>query len=232
METLIALGVMTVLITGFLAVFGPAAGSIRKALTIDEINRMQATLERELGTLRPGEEVDGVTAPTSFDKAMSWIAHSDGVDKNKTIILYKYRGNPSESRTSPSGDETLEPFLEMTGKAGEDYVIVPMARRVDDPLLEDDLKVVEGRAFFVKMTQLVYDENGSMVLGESGKIVDPSANGGDDHTDKSDTYPEAVIAFQGSFYILPTVSYDYLSSDFDPSKFDKPAFTRNMAVRR
>lgn len=233
METMIALAVMTVLITGFLAVFGPAANSIRKALTIDEINRMQATVERELGTLRVGTASADSTYTTSFAKAVDWISKSN--TKNDAIILYKYRGNPGATRD----DGTLEPFIGIggdpgkLGRAGENYVIQPMARRLSDKTrLEADLEAVEGRAFFVTMTQLVYDTSGAMNLGTAGSIVDPSAAGGGGATDAT-TYPEAVIAYQGSFFILPTVSMDYLeSTDFDPAKFKKAAFTRNMAVRR
>ncbi|MGE9268829.1 MAG: PulJ/GspJ family protein [Verrucomicrobiales bacterium] len=223
METMIALAVMTVLITGFLAVFGPAANSVRKALTIDEVNRMQATLERELSTLRPGG--DDASYGTSFEKAMDWITNSG--TGNTAIILYKYRGNPGSTRA----DGTLTPVNDATGEVGKDFVIQPMARQADDPLLSADLEAVDGRAFFVTMRQLVYAADGSMELGPEDKIVDPN-NTGSDHTGNSATYPEAVIAFQGSFYILPTVSIDFIQNNFNPDNFEKAAFVRNMAVRR
>ena len=57
-ESVIALGILVVLITGFLAVFGPAANAIRRTLSAQEASRLQVTLERELGTLRPGPEED------------------------------------------------------------------------------------------------------------------------------------------------------------------------------
>ena len=53
-ESVIALGILVVLITGFLAVFGPAAETIRKTLSIDEASRLQASLEYELTHLREG----------------------------------------------------------------------------------------------------------------------------------------------------------------------------------
>ncbi len=232
METMIALGVMTVMITGFLAVFGPATISIRKALSTDEINRMQATLKREMGTLREGTGSVDSTYQTSFKKAMDWIANSH--KQKNVVILYKYRGDPSDARAA---DGTLSPVTETSGKAGKSYVIQPMARRIDDPLLEKDLAAVEGRAFFVTMTQLVFGADGSLKLGTKGKIIDPTPGGEADPTGNALTYPEAVIAYEGSFYILPTVSYEYISGgDFKIADFDKPnnnpVFTRNMAVRR
>ena len=47
-ETVIALGILVVLITGFMAVFGPAARTIKKTLSTDEASRLQATLQLEL----------------------------------------------------------------------------------------------------------------------------------------------------------------------------------------
>ena len=49
METVIAIGVVAVLLTTFLAVFGPASSSIRRVLSAQEAGRLTTTLERELG---------------------------------------------------------------------------------------------------------------------------------------------------------------------------------------
>lgn len=224
-ESVIALGILVVLITGFLAVFGPAATVIRKTLSADEASRLQTTLERELSNVREGDDEQRYLS-NSFYKAMNWISRSH--ERGNTILIYKYRGNPAEIRI----DGTLEPTdrgeIQL---AGEDYVIQPMVRRVDDPLLEDDLGAVDGRVFFVKMTQLIFEGEGLRVAEEIGVITDPY-DPGEDFSATPDEYPEAVIAYEAQFFTLPTVSYDFLTNAFNPEKFTKPVFTRNLTVRR
>jgi prepilin-type N-terminal cleavage/methylation domain-containing protein len=70
METVIAIGVLALLLTAFLAVFGPATTGLRKAISVQEADRLAAALERELVTLRPGTSSD---YKTGFDKAYQWI---------------------------------------------------------------------------------------------------------------------------------------------------------------
>ncbi len=55
-ESVIALGILVVLITGFLAVFGPAATAIRKTLSAEDASRLKAALELEMSTLREGRD--------------------------------------------------------------------------------------------------------------------------------------------------------------------------------
>jgi len=224
-ESVIALGILVVLITGFLAVFGPAATVIRRTLSADEASRLQTTLEREISTIREGDDEQRYQS-NAFYKAMNWIANSH--EKGSSVLIYKYRGNPAETRR----DGTLEPAD--SGEiqlAGEDYILQPMVRRVDDPLLEEDLEAVDGRVFFVKMTQLIFDGEGIRVAEEPGIITDPYDPGSDLSTNPN-KYPEAVIAFEAQFFNLPTVSYDFLTKAFDPENFNKPVFTRNLTVRR
>ena len=239
METMIALGVMTILITGFLAVFGPATGSIRRALSVEEANRLQSTLEREMSIIRPGEIVDGVTNPTSFDKAFQWILES--YSPQKAVILYKYKGDPEKSRD----DGTLEPFLG-DGVAGKEYIVQPMARLQDDSLLAADFEAISGRVYFVTMTQLEQDGANGLKVGTPGEIENPPNDSGDPDwsqfpTDSAD-YVDAVIALEAGFYSIPTVSLDYITTQIDTSlpkytdpadpEYIRPDFTRNLGVRR
>ncbi|MGD1979663.1 MAG: prepilin-type N-terminal cleavage/methylation domain-containing protein, partial [Akkermansiaceae bacterium] len=98
-ETVIAIGILTVLLTGFLAVFGPAARTIRKTLSIDEASRLQDTLVLELTTLRDGEEINRYQGDT-FLKAIDWIANSE--EAGETILIYKYRALPGQQRPDGS----------------------------------------------------------------------------------------------------------------------------------
>lgn len=226
METVIAIGVLALLLTAFLAVFGPATAGIRKAISVQEADRLAASLERELVTVRPG--ASGSTYSTGFDKAYQWIEAAPQADK--AILLYQYRGNPNEIRE----DGTMEPYTEGGGVAGKDYVVQPMVRQRDDSLLMDDLAALDGRIFTVKLTQLVF-EGGQLTKGSEGQIVDPTPDDGDSSGGSgSDGYPEAVIAFAAEFHIVPNSSPQFVQpgGKFDPARLTKPIFTRNLAVRR
>lgn len=223
-ETVIALGILVVLITGFMAVFGPAARTIKKTLSTDEASRLQATLEWEMSVLREGPEKQRYQNDP-FRKALEWISQSE--DQGQTVLIYKYRAQQGSTRT----DGTLEPAARELGIAGDDFIIRPMVRRISDPLLEEDLEVVEGRVFFVKMRQLIYEGEGLRVSDEPGVIVDPS-DPGEDFAQNPDSYPEAVVLFEAEYYNLPTTSFQFLTNAFDPEDFTRPIFARNLAVRR
>ncbi|MDB4544271.1 type II secretion system GspH family protein, partial [bacterium] len=93
-ESVIALGILVVLITGFLAVFGPAATAIRKTLSAEDASRLQSALEVEMSTIREGREEQLFDEPLA--KAFDWIARSH--ERGGTVFLYRYRGDIAESR--------------------------------------------------------------------------------------------------------------------------------------
>ncbi len=223
-ESVIALGILVVLITGFLAVFGPAARTIKKTLSTDEASRLQASLERELSVVREGAERRRYRGDP-FGKALEWISQSE--EPGQTVIVYKYRALPDETRE----DGTLVPAPRELGIAGEDFIIRPMVRRLSDPFLEEDLNVVEGRVFFVKMRQLIFEGEALRVSDRAGVIVDPY-DPGEDFSSDPEAYPEAVVAFEAEYYNLPTTSFQFLTEAFDPDDFLRPIFSRNLAVSR
>lgn len=223
-EVVIALGILVVMITGFMAVFGPAARTIKKTLSTDEASRLQATLELELRTVREGRERRRYQGDP-FQKAIDWIAQSE--QQGETIIIYKYRAIPGQFRN----DGTLAPADRTLAISGRDFLVQPMVRRLSDPLFEEDLQAVEGRIFFVKLRQLVYEGQGLRVTDEPGTIVDPNVPG-QDFAQNPQSYPEAVIAFEAEYYSLPTKTFAYLTNAFDPANFTRPIFSRNLVVRR
>jgi prepilin-type N-terminal cleavage/methylation domain-containing protein len=232
LETVIAIGVLAVLLTGFMVVFAPAADGIRKSINVQQADRMASTLEQELVTPRAGQEgytplQEPATFQTGFDKAFFWIRNSNSV--KVPLLAYQYRGKISSFR--PDGTPTPEP--DASGKQpGEDYIVVPMVRRLDETEFTDDLAAVEGAVYLVKGTQLVFD-GGQLKSGTPGKIFDPK-----DKTKEyssTDLYPEAVVAFSADFYLMPSKSASYFKSDAFKNGFPKlksPVFTRNLAVRR
>ncbi len=223
-ETVIAIGVLAVLLTGFMLVFTPAAAGIKQAITTQDADRLTSTVEQELVTLRTGD-----TATTGFEKAFTRIQQS--TVQATALVAYQYRGNLASIRS----DGTPAPIASITGKvAGTDYVIQTMVRRASDDLFKNttsgDVTAIEGGLYLVKCTQLVF-KNNTLTLGTAGTISD--LKGAGSYT--AVNYPEAVIPFAADFYNVPSKSAVYISSPaFDTffSKAKTPAFTRNLAVRR
>lgn len=229
METVIAIGVLALLLTAFLAVFGPATTGLRRAISVQEADRLAAALERELVTLRPGNSGGSGNPTTGFDKAYEWIKSAQ--DKGNEILLYQYKGDPTQLRS----DGTMEPFTKGGGVAGKDFIVQPAVRQRGDELMLEDLKSLDGRIFTVKLTQLVFS-GGQLTRGTAGEITDPTPDDGDPAGTGSDanSYPEAVIAFAAEFFIVPNSDPGYVKPDgkFDVANLTKPVFTRNLAVRR
>ncbi|RYD23592.1 MAG: type II secretion system protein [Verrucomicrobiaceae bacterium] len=224
LETVIAIGVLAVLLTGFMVVFAPAAEGIRKSINVQQADRLASTLEQELTTPRN----TGTALTPGFDKAFNWIKDSNNA--NTALLVYQYR---ADLTASPRSDGTPQPQPQLKNKLpGKDYVVVPMVRQKSDQNLDDDLEALEGAVYLVKCTQLVFD-NGELKLGSAGTIKDPKGTGGT--ASSPDAYTEAVIAFAADFHLLPARTYSYLTSSAFTTKFGNarnPVFSRNLAVRR
>ena len=226
METLLAIAVVAVLLTSFLAVFGPATSSIRRAISVQDADRLASALEHELSTLRENETSD---FDTSFEKAFEWIDSSGTL--SDAVILFNYRGDPAQITSG-----SLDPYNddESLGSPGQDYIVQSAVRRLSSSTdLEEFLEAVEGRSFVVRMTQLVANENGGLEPSTSGIVNSDGSTASD-----SDSFEEGVIAFQAEFYLLPANNSTYINgplaqggSDFEDI-LGNPLFTRNMAVRR
>ncbi len=229
METVIAIGVLAVMLTAFMAVFGPATRGIRRSINVQEADRLTSALEKELATNRPGASA-ATEATTAFHKAHDWILKSHQNDN--VIFAYQYRGNPNQLRR----DGTMEPYTLRTGQAGRDYVVQPMFRRRVDALLAQDLTALQGRVFFIKMTQLVFDGANGLKLGTPGVIANPPQPTGSTPLTGTgaDSYPEAVIPFTAEFFEIQTTDPSFLKTGgrFNIANYKKPMFTRNLAVRR
>ena len=230
-ETVIAIGVLAVLLTGFVIVFAPAAAGIKKSVNLQAADRLASTLEQELVTLRKGQESTTIT--TGFDKAFDWIKNSNagtaGAADN-ALLAYQYRGSLTDLRPS---DGTPEPVASIKDQVpGKDYVVQSMMRLKSDVKFLEDLPSVEGPVYLVKCTQLVFEPtSGALIAGTPGQIKDPKNPGGDLAVID---YPEAVIAFTAEFYSLSAKSEAFFGAPFGKAytAAKKPIFTRNLAVRR
>lgn len=241
LETVIAIGVLAVLLTGFMVVFAPAADGIRKSINVQQADRMASAVEQELVTLRPTDRVIG-SVETGFDKAFESIRQSGATTPTDALFAYQYRAKlPFTKRLRDDGTSAPEPKID--GKPGEAFVVVPMVRQNSDPEFEKDLEAIEGAVYLVKCNQLVFDGGQLIVTKNPGTIRNPKPKPTPD-TDpphqpgpfnKAADYPEAVIAFAAEFHQMPAKTKAY----FDGAIFKKnfptlknPVFTRNLAVRR
>jgi prepilin-type N-terminal cleavage/methylation domain-containing protein len=219
LETVIAIGVLAVLLTGFIIVFAPAAAGIKKSIGVQEADRLASTLETELVTLRTGD-----AEKTGFEKGFNRVLKSNSA--SDALLVYQYRVK------LPPGPTPVPMPDVRSGKPGKDYAVQTMMRRKSDAQLSKDLEALEGGVYVVKCTQLVFT-GGELKPGTVGKIVDPKNSG--TAVSSADLYPEAVIAFSADFHALSGRSSAYFSSGaFDKAfaKLKNPVFTRNLAVRR
>lgn len=235
-ETVIAIGVVAVLLSGFLIVFAPAAKGIKDSINSKAAARLVNTLEQELVSLRGTAQTTEFS--TGFDKAFEYIRDSSGTDPDNAVLVYKYRASLSANRTT---DGTPEPVAAVAGQIpGEDYVVRNMMRRKGDPEFSNDILAIEGPVYVVKCTQLVLNNTGELVVGTPGQIFnadDPLTAGVDESTIQapdSDNYNRAVIAFVADFYALPSRGGAFFGTQFDGlfTELSRPAFSRNLAVRR
>ncbi|MEI6606368.1 MAG: type II secretion system protein [Verrucomicrobiota bacterium] len=224
LETVIAIGVLAVLLTAFMYAFGPAMSGIRRSINIQEADRLASTLESELTTLRSGQQTADIK--TGFDKSFQWIMQAN--EPATALFVYQYCGDPAKHRA----DGTLEPVLKTGGVVGKDYIVLPMVRRLDDTLFLKDLDALQGVVFYIKCTQLIYNKDKGLIPGTAGTISDPQDG---TPASKADDYKEAVIAFSADFYSMPANNQAYFSGPNFKKNFKltkKPIFTRNLAVRR
>ena len=87
-----ALGVVAVLLSGFLIVFAPAAKGIKESINSKAATRLVNTLEQELVSLRGNAQ--SAEFSTGFDKAFEYIKGSIGTatnpaDPENALLVYK-----------------------------------------------------------------------------------------------------------------------------------------------
>jgi len=257
-EVAIAIGMMAVMISSFMVVFGPSIKGIDKSLSAKEADRLTNALEIELSALRSGEENEaGQDYKHAFEKAFEWIGDSfngSSTNRDDMVLIYQYRGDPAD--LNPDGTMAPYPYdADNPGIPGKDYIIQPIVRRFANPLVEDELEggTLEGKIYYVRMAQL-YMENrdnsvdGSLELVPTDdtiapvEIRDPSNPA---NIKTVDDYPDAVLVYQAQFYEFKPALYSALSNfnpsnltgtsadpliERNPKSLGKPILTKNMAV--
>ena len=235
-EVAIAMGMMAVMISSFMVVFGPSIKGIDKSLSAKEADRLTSALELELGVVRAGE-----TYATPFEKGFWWIKQST-LDSKYPVLIYQYRGNPNSVRT----DGTLNPYpynATNPGIPGVNYVIQTSVRRLNDTFHNSKIQaelapgVLEGKVYYARLTQLRYDTSGEMVpTTTENNITKLQPTHANTATPADYTY-DAVLPFRARFYEVKPPLWSYIENTADTNgwrveKVGNPVITKNMAVMR
>ncbi len=239
-EVVIAIGIVAVLLTTFMAVFGPAQKNINRALGVADANRLVTTLETEMAILRDGEEndyQDRASNASAFEKAFQWIKDSN--ETSQAIVVYQYQALPNTENSDGTLQAADTALIKNNQKfPGVDYITQTVARRldkVDQQVFDDELTpgVVQGKVYAVRLVQLVPDPNGGLVLGDEDKIQYMDEDGDLEDALDSSKYEDAYITFQAEFFPLNNNLSSYVTGgSWDFSKLGNPVATQNLAVRR
>lgn len=251
-ECVIAIGLVAILLTTFMAIFVPTQQNINRALGVEDVKRLASTLENEMSTLRPGEEdaykVGSASKASAFEKAFQWIKNSN--DPTKAILMYQYQALPNTEYTVGSvATGLLEPVTQaiVTDESkvpGVDYITQSVARKLDDTFLKTSGStsaidaelapgVIVGDVYAVKLTQLVKDSAGMMKPGKAGEIVSIADNKTQKTVTNSSAIENGYILFEAQFYRLPNNLANFVKSGgWTFESLGKPVLTQNIAVRR
>ena len=239
-ETAIAMGMVAVMISSFMVVFGPALRGIDKSLSAKEADRLTGALELELTTLKNDDIYS-----SALEKTYWWIRLGH-TDTGSIVLVYQYRGDPNSVRT----DGTLNPYpynAANPGIPGVNYVIQTSVRRLNDAVDNSKIQaelapgVLEGKVYYVKLCQLRTNADGGLEMpGNPWHVYNPQATS---MTGSFTDYTEAVLAFRAQFYEVKPALWSYINGaafsvvdgndvGLDPDALGNPVITKNMAVMR
>lgn len=245
-ETVLAIGVVGVLLVVFVATFFPARRSVQAALTAQESERVVRALTMELEVVRPSERAGGGAKVSTrekyisaFDKAYYWMM---GTEKPGTgILIYNYRGDLNRPLRV---DGTYEPLTSPDAIPGTGSILVSAVCRADDKTRWDDLKAAVGPVFTVRMTQLVIDSASKVMKYERGlkpgEIVNPynyktRIPKPEDYVynprDKNTPPWGAEVMYYAEFFQLNSIDPARLPN-VKWENLKKPIFSRNLVFRR
>jgi len=231
-EVVVALGIVGLLLTGFIGVFGSAQRNISRAISVKEANILKDALETEMSLLRTTD----TDFTTSFQKAFEMIV--DSSDASATTLVYQYKADPSSDAESG----ILPVYNAEGGLAGQDFITQVAVRKLGASgtasLLAEELQpnVVEGNVYAVKMRQLFPSETDFNILElqeESDSLAFFTPDLTKDTTSSSDSFTDANVTFQAEFFQIPSNSASFVTGgtwDFDT--MGAPVARINAAIRR
>lgn len=238
-EVAVAMGVVTLMLTTFLGIFGPAQRNVQRALSSKDAAAMRDALTTELAVLRTTD----TTYDNAFHKAVDFMIGSQV--KDTAVLVYRYKAEPNS--TSDSG--ILPPYTGSDGIPGKDYIVQTAVRKLglNDTQITAELSTrsIAGPVFVVRMTQLVNDADGVLEQSTDVKSLRNPAIGNPDSDTAQETnysdYTGAVVPFRAEFYQLPVNQASFVvngnwmfdfSSGSDENTLGGAVLDVNMAFRR
>lgn len=234
MTTLVAIGVIAVLMSIFMLVFVPARDQIRASLAKEDVDRISAILRSEMITLRKNERVSSSsTASTDtkyisgFDKAFYWFLRSK--KPSTSIVIFSYRADLSRSARA---DGSFPPIDATKNVPASNSELVTMACPMDDKLHTKAIRNAVGPVFLVKMTQCRQKDNGKFVLANKPGII-AGAERPSSYVSSPNAQPGygAVVFYRADFYIMkPSDPSRYKRVSW--VKMGRPVFSVNLSFSR
>ncbi|MBE6416931.1 MAG: hypothetical protein E7033_00530 [Akkermansiaceae bacterium] len=228
METLLALALVSTLVSIFLVVFVPARGMVQSALAKQDTDRLVGVLRGEFKTIRNDERTTGKSSATkyasAFDKAFYWIKKTGKPES--AILIYSYREDLSQK---PRKDGTRKPIPAYESIPGETSHLITIACPVDDPIHEDELRDAVGPVYLVRLTMQEYKGDKWERVSKPGDIA--GAGSPAEYLAKCDKNPAggAALLFVADFFLLQSSDARLLAGK-KWSDMGKPIFSANMSV--
>ena len=233
MESLLAIGLVGVLLSIFLTVFVPARGMVRQALTRQEAERISGILRSEMSRLRADEEVpQGATQSSSgkylstFDKGFYWVQFCK--NPSSAIVVFSYRADMSKPARA---DGSYPPVPASRSVPGKNTQLVSMACPINDPLHKDSIRDAVGPVFLVKMTHLVRNGHEYRPVNSPGTIAGASSPGDYVSSAQDDSPWGGFIVCRADFYHMsPPNPARYRGKSWN--RIGRPLFSTNISFHR
>lgn len=234
MTTVVAIGVIAVLMSIFMLVFVPARDQIRASLAKENVDAISAILRSEMTTLRKNERAGSSDTSSSstkylsgFDKAFYWFLRSK--KPSTSIVIFSYRADLSRAARV---DGSFPPVDVSKNVAASQSELVTMACPMDDKLHTKAIRNAVGPVFLVKMTQCRQKDNGEFVLSDKPGIIAGAQNPSSyiSSPDTQDAYG-SVVFYRADFYIMkPSDPSRYKRVSW--AKLGRPIFSVNLSFSR
>ena len=228
METLLALALVSTLVSIFLVVFVPARGMVQSALAKQDTDRLVGVLRGEFKTIRNDERTTGKSSSSkyasAFDKAFYWIKKTSQPDT--AILIYSYREDLSQK---PRKDGTRKPIPAYESIPGETSNLITIACPVDDPIHVDELRDAVGPIYLVRMTMQEFKGEKWERVSKPGDISGAGAPAEYLAQCAKNPIGGAALLFVADFYLLQSTDAQLLQGK-KWADLGKPIFSANMSV--
>lgn len=233
METLLAIALVSLLVSIFLTVFVPSRGLIQQAITRQESDRLVSVLNAELSTVRNNERSSGSQASspgqyrTAFDKAFYWLLKSHSPDKS--IVIFSYRADTSKPLND---DGSYQVASASATRPGGSSIITTIACPMDSKIHKKTIPHAVGPVFLVKLTQIEHTSDGGFKLANSPGTI---ANGSTPETYFSSAAEQmqwgGALFCRADFYLMyPPNPARYKNRPW--SRVGRPVFSTNLSFLR